>query len=79
MRAVTGRMCLLKRANLPGAILTKLFFKDTVFRRCLQYANLNGSVLRRVVLDGLTGFRIERMQGAGLTAASGGFNRDELL
>ena len=25
------------------------------------------------------GFRIERMQGAGLTAASGGFNRDELL
>ena len=27
-------------------------FKDTVFRRCLlQYANLNGSVLRQVILD----------------------------
>ena len=29
--AVTGRMCLLKRANLPGAILTKLFSKIRCF------------------------------------------------
>ena len=53
-----------------------------MFRRCLlQYANLNGSVLRQVILDEtrLTDSGIERMQGAGLTAASGGFNRDELF
>ena len=31
LRAVTGRMCLLKRANLPGAILTKLFSKIRCF------------------------------------------------
>ena len=51
LRAVTGRMCLLKRANLLEDF-NETVFKDTVFRRCLlQYANLNGSVLRQVVLD----------------------------
>ena len=52
LRAVTGRMCLLKRANLPGAILTKLFSKIRCFGGVLlQYANLNRSVLRQVILD----------------------------
>ena len=52
LRAVTGRMCLLKRANLPGAILTKLFSKIRCFGGvCCIYANLNGSVLRQVILD----------------------------
>ena len=81
LRAVTGRMCLLK-SKFTGCDFNETVFKDTVFRRCLlQYANLNRSVLRQVILDETPadGFRIERMQGAGLTAASGGFNRDELL
>ena len=71
-----------EESKFTGCDFNETVFKDTVFRRCLlQYANLNGSVLRQVILDEnpADGFRIERMQGAGLTAASGGFNRDELL
>ena len=71
-----------EESKFTGCDFNETVFKDTVFRRCLlQYANLNGSVLRQVILDEtrLTDSGIERMQGAGLTAASGGFNRDELL
>ena len=44
-------MCLLK-SKFTGCDFNETVFKDAVFRRCLpQYANLNGSVLRQVILD----------------------------
>ena len=80
MRAVTGRMCLLKRANLLGAIFNETVFKDTA----VAFAAICQSERERAATGDFgrnpaDGFRIERMQGAGLTAASGGFNWDELL
>ena len=66
--AVTGRMCF-ARKQITGCDFNETVFKDTVFRRCLlQYANLNGSVLRQVILDEtrLGWFQIERMQVQGL-------------
>ena len=71
-----------EESKFTGCDFNETVFKDTVFRRCLlQYANLNWE--RAATGDfgrnPADGFRIERMQGAGLTAASGGFNRDELL
>ena len=46
-------MCLLEESKFTGCDFNETeAFKDTVFRRCLlQYANLNGSVLRQVILD----------------------------
>ena len=72
-------MCLLKE-QIYRCDFNETVFKDTVFRRCLRNMPINRSVLRQVILDETrTDSGIERMQGAGLTAASGGFNRDELL
>ena len=40
-----------EESKFTGCDFNETVFKDTVFRRCLlQYANLNGSVLRQVVL-----------------------------
>ena len=41
-----------EESKFTGCDFNETVFKDTVFRRCLlQYANLNGSVLRQVILD----------------------------
>ena len=74
-------MCLLK-SKFTGCDFNETVFKDTVFRRCLlQYANLNG---RAATGDfwtetRLTDSELSECKVQELTAASGGFNRDELL
>ena len=75
-------MCLLKESKFTGCDFNETVFKrygvSAVFAAICQSER---SVLRQVILDEtrLTDSELSECKGAGLTAASGGFNQDELL
>ena len=70
-----------EESKFTGAILTKLFSKIRCFGgvAAICQSERERAATGDFGRNPADGFRIERMQGAGLTAASGGFNRDELL